>query len=56
MEMKLTCPFCRAEHQSLHTVKENDRILVIPHPNGNFFRNAFAVAVAMSVCVYGITY
>lgn len=56
MEMKLTCPFCRAEHQSLMTVRESNTIMVVPvERNQHFFRDAFLCVISGAVCMYSLT-
>lgn len=50
MEMKLTCPFCRAEHESLHTIREHERIIMVPVPTKtNLLRDTFVCTVCLSI-------
>ena len=49
MEMKLTCPFCRTEHQNLHTIHERERIIVMQDKSRTVFRDCLLFTCATSI-------
>ena len=58
MKMKLTCPLCRAEHQSLRMI-QNNNVVINTHPlnlNRHFFRDSFIFTFIISAAAISISY
>jgi hypothetical protein len=60
MKEKLTCPMCRARHESLRMVQDIESHVLVPVAvnlrNRNFFRDFFVLAFSVSVVTISCQY
>jgi len=56
MQMKLTCPMCRAEHESLKIVQQDNLFVNVLPRNQNFFRDAFFYTTVTAILIVSISF
>lgn len=56
MQMKLTCPMCRAEHESLKIVQQDNLFVNVLPRNQNFFREAFFYTAVTSIVIVSVSF
>lgn len=56
MQMKLTCPMCRAEHESLKIVQQDNLFVNVLPRNQHFFRDAFFYTTVTTILIVSISF